>query len=171
MTGSWCWLITREKYYPQNLTSSAGICNLPWPQCINQSPNCLTVECFATQRIRINTPCLSHVIRRQADMQASHWFLAVSPHEFSGGKKVPSFRCKGSGMFCAAAQHVHVRAAPVPAGGSYSGKLVVFRSLYILHFLRVCHRIFNIWSIKCRLSTKLITDLVCKLRDESNELN
>ena len=30
---------------------------------------------------------------------------------------------------------------------------------------------FNIWSTKHRLITKLIAELVCKLRDESNELN
>ena len=34
-----------------------------------------------------------------------------------------------------------------------------------------CQKIFNIWSIKYRLITKLITDLVCKLRDESNKPN
>ena len=44
----------------------------------------------------------------------------------------------------------------------------VFSSFYILCF---CKRIFNIWSIKYRLITKLITDLICKLRDESNKPN
>ena len=29
----------------------------------------------------------------------------------------------------------------------------------------------HIWSIKYRIITKLITELVCKLRDESNESN
>ena len=44
----------------------------------------------------------------------------------------------------------------------------LFRSICILDF---CKEIFNIWSIKCRLITKLITDLVCKLRNEFNENN
>ena len=44
----------------------------------------------------------------------------------------------------------------------------LFRSLCSLYFWK---KIFNIWSIKYRLITKLITDLVCKLRDESNEPN
>ena len=43
-----------------------------------------------------------------------------------------------------------------------------FFCLRVLHFWK---GIFNIWSIKCRLITKLITDLVSKLRDESNEPN
>jgi len=59
-------------------------------------------------------------------MQASHSLLLRHRNlkQRRQEQKVPSFRCKGSGMFSAAAQHVPVRAAPVPAGGSYSDKQV-----------------------------------------------
>jgi len=42
---------------------------------------------------------------------------------------------------------------------------------FVFCFFRFWKRIFNIWSIKYRLIIKLITDLVCKLRDESNKPN
>ena len=63
-------------------------------------------------------------------------------------------------------------------GGGERGGWVGVESHAVVFFLRLVHPFwifgresFNISSIKCRLITKLIIDLVCKLRDESSEPN
>jgi len=53
-------------------------------------------------------------------------------------------------------------ASPVILGGC---------RLLCIFYVCIFEKIFNIWSIKCKLIIKLITDLVCKPRDESNESN
>ena len=67
-----------------------------------------------------------------------------------------------------ASLHVHLYS---PGGVKNFGCLSqAISSVCLVHFA-FFKRIFNIWSTKYRLIAKLITDLVCKLRDESNEPN
>ena len=60
---------------------------------------------------------------------------------------------------------------PVPVYANGSGTEAGFGCVWFIWILNFWKRIFYIWNIKCRLITKLITDHVCKLRDESNETN